>query len=91
MMLVERAAEKPSMLKLSSVAVHSARPAMMGNRERFTHNPSEGNRHTKRMVSRSRRRKCSPLCERSLPQSKQQHKAPRPCFNTSSKHLYVCM
>ncbi|KAG7274331.1 hypothetical protein CRUP_013049 [Coryphaenoides rupestris] len=33
-MLVESAAEKPSMLKLSSVAVHSARPAMMGNRER---------------------------------------------------------
>ena len=46
MMLVERAAEKPSMLKLSSVAVHSARPAMMGNRERFTHNPSGGNEHT---------------------------------------------
>ncbi len=40
MMLVERAAEKPSMLKLISVAVHRARPAMTGNRDRFTHSPA---------------------------------------------------
>lgn len=40
MMLVERAAEKPSMLKLSSVAVHRARPAMTGKRDRFTHRPA---------------------------------------------------
>lgn len=40
MMLVERAAEKPTVLKLSSVAVHSARPAMMGKRDKFTHRPA---------------------------------------------------
>lgn len=40
MMLVERAAEKPTVLKLSSVAVHSARPAIMGKRDRFTHRPA---------------------------------------------------
>lgn len=40
MMLVERAAEKPSMLKLTSVAVQRARPAMTGNRDRFTHSPA---------------------------------------------------
>ena len=40
MMLVERAAEKPSMLKLISVAVQRARPPIMGNRERFTHSPA---------------------------------------------------
>lgn len=40
MMFVERAAEKPSMLKLISVAVQSARPAITGNKERFTHNPA---------------------------------------------------
>lgn len=39
MMLVESAAEKPSVLKLSSVAVHSARPAMTGKRDRLTHKP----------------------------------------------------
>ncbi len=39
MMLVERAAQKPSMLKLISVAVQRARPAMTGNRDRFTHSP----------------------------------------------------
>lgn len=41
MMLVERAAEKPSMLKLISVAVQRARPAMTGNRDRFTHTPAD--------------------------------------------------
>lgn len=40
MMLVERAAEKPSMLKLISVAVHRARPAMTGKRDRLTHSPA---------------------------------------------------
>lgn len=40
MMLVERAAEKPTVLKLSSVAVHSARPAIIGKRDRFTHRPA---------------------------------------------------
>lgn len=40
MMLVERAAEKPSMLKLISVAVQRPRPAMTGNRDRFTHSPA---------------------------------------------------
>lgn len=39
-MLVESAAEKPSMLKLISVAVQSARPAMTGKRDRFTHRPA---------------------------------------------------
>lgn len=39
MMLVESAAEKPSVLKLISVAVQSARPAMTGKRDRFTHRP----------------------------------------------------
>lgn len=39
-MLVERAAEKPSMLKLISVAVQRPRPAMTGNRDRFTHSPA---------------------------------------------------
>lgn len=39
-MLVERAAEKPSMLKLISVAVQRAKPAMTGNRDRFTHTPA---------------------------------------------------
>lgn len=38
-MLVESAAEKPSVLKLISVAVQSARPAMTGKRDRFTHRP----------------------------------------------------
>lgn len=40
MTLVESAAEKPSMLKLISVAVQRARPAMTGNRDRFTHSPA---------------------------------------------------
>lgn len=40
MMLVDRAAEKPSMLKLISVAVQRARPTMTGNRDRFTHRPA---------------------------------------------------
>lgn len=39
MMLVERAAEKPSMLKLISVAVQRARPAITGNRDKFTQRP----------------------------------------------------
>ena len=39
-MLVERAAEKPSILKLVSVAVQRARPAMTGKRDRFTHIPT---------------------------------------------------
>lgn len=42
MMLVESAAEKPSVLKLISVAVQSARPAMTGKRDRFTHRPAGG-------------------------------------------------
>lgn len=42
MMLVDRAAEKPSMLKLISVAVQRARPTMTGNRDRFTHRPAVG-------------------------------------------------
>lgn len=42
MMLVERAAEKPSILKLISVAVQRASPAITGNRERFTHSPAGG-------------------------------------------------
>lgn len=50
MMLVERAAEKPTVLKLSSVAVHSARPAMMGKRDRFTHKPAEGGQQGKQQV-----------------------------------------
>lgn len=45
MMLVERAAEKPSMLKLISVAVQRPRPAMTGNRDRFTHSPAENKQH----------------------------------------------
>lgn len=47
MMLVERAAEKPSMLKLISVAVHRARPAMTGKRDRFTHRPAGWTTNTK--------------------------------------------
>lgn len=42
MMLVESAAEKPSVLKLTSVAVHRARPAMTGKRDRLTHKPVGG-------------------------------------------------
>ena len=34
--LFKRAETNPTMLKLSSVAVHSERPAIMGTRERFT-------------------------------------------------------
>ena len=34
--LFKRAETNPTMLKLSSVAVHSERPAIMGIRERFT-------------------------------------------------------
>lgn len=41
MMLVDRAAEKPRMLKLISVAVHRASPPITGIRERFTSNPAE--------------------------------------------------
>lgn len=41
MMLVERAAEKPRMLKLISVAVHRASPPITGIRERFTSNPAK--------------------------------------------------
>jgi len=40
MMFVERAAEKPIMLKLISVAVQRASPAMTGNRDKFTHSPA---------------------------------------------------
>lgn len=43
MMLVDRAAEKPSMLKLISEAVQRARPAMTGKRDRFTHRPAAAN------------------------------------------------
>lgn len=39
MMLVERAAEKPNILKLISVAVQRARPAITGNRDKFTQKP----------------------------------------------------
>lgn len=39
MMLVDSAAENPRTLKLISVAVHSARPPMMGMRDRLTHSP----------------------------------------------------
>lgn len=41
MMLVESAAQNPSMLKLISDAVQRARPAMTGNRDRFTQRPEE--------------------------------------------------
>lgn len=50
MMLVESAAEKPSVLKLSSVAVHRARPAMTGKRDRLTHKPAGGG-GTKKLVT----------------------------------------
>lgn len=49
MMLVERAAEKPSMLKLISVAVQRARPAMTGKRDRFTHSPGDSKTNSARM------------------------------------------
>lgn len=39
MMLVDSAAENPRILKLISVAVHSARPPMTGTRERLTSSP----------------------------------------------------
>lgn len=45
MMLVDKAAENPRMLKLISVAVHSARPPMTGTRERLTSSPGEDNTH----------------------------------------------
>lgn len=51
MMLVESAAEKPSVLKLSSVAVHRARPTMTGKRDRLTHKPVGGG-GTKNLVIR---------------------------------------
>lgn len=41
MMLVDNAAEKPRMLKLISVAVHSASPPMTGMRERLTNKPAK--------------------------------------------------
>lgn len=37
--LVDKAAEKPRMLKLISVAVHKASPPITGMRERLTSNP----------------------------------------------------
>lgn len=40
-MFVDKAAEKPRTLKLSSVAVHRASPPMTGMRERFTNNPGQ--------------------------------------------------
>lgn len=40
MMLVDKAAENPRMLKLISVAVHSASPPITGMRERLTNNPA---------------------------------------------------
>lgn len=45
MMLVDNAAEKPRMLKLISVAVHSASPPMTGRRDRLTSNPGKGRTH----------------------------------------------
>lgn len=49
MMFVERAAEKPSMLKLISVAVQRASPAITGNRDKFTQRPVDQN--TQRAVN----------------------------------------
>lgn len=40
MILVDKAAEKPRMLKLISVAVHRANPPITGMRERLTSNPA---------------------------------------------------
>ena len=40
-MLVDSAAENPRMLKLISVAVHSARPPMTGMRDRLTSSPDK--------------------------------------------------
>lgn len=51
MMLVESAAEKPSVLKLISVAVQSARPAMTGKRDRFTHRPGGGRGGAKNLAT----------------------------------------
>lgn len=50
-MLVESAAEKPSVLKLISVAVQSARPAMTGKRARFTHRPAGGRGGTENLAT----------------------------------------
>lgn len=46
MMLVERAAEKPNMLKLISVAVQRARPAITGKRDKFTQRPVDQTHNT---------------------------------------------
>ena len=54
MMLVERAAEKPSMLKLISVAVQRARPAMTGKRDRFTHSPKKVHKQSELSLSQSK-------------------------------------
>lgn len=40
MILVDKAAENPRMLKLISVAVHRASPPITGMRERLTNNPA---------------------------------------------------
>lgn len=40
MILVDKAAEKPRMLKLISVAVHRASPPITGMRDRLTSNPA---------------------------------------------------
>ena len=40
MILVDKAAEKPRMLKLISVAVHRASQPITGMRERLTSNPA---------------------------------------------------
>lgn len=45
-MLVERAAEKPNKLKLTSVAVQRARPAVTGNRDMFTQRPVDQTHNT---------------------------------------------
>lgn len=74
MMLVDRAAEKPSMLKLISVAVQRARPPITGNRARFTHSPagrqytqykksaSQLSQHLQRSVNRPARQCTMYLC-----------------------------
>lgn len=50
-MLVDNAAENPRTLKLISVAVHSARPPMMGMRERLTSKPGKGKIHRREAAS----------------------------------------
>lgn len=51
MMLVDNAAENPRTLKLISVAVHSARPPMMGMRERLTSKPVYSPRIIRDMIT----------------------------------------